>query len=81
MHVEPFAKFGLSMTRADAVEPGSTIYYYVTGEDAVLPYITASGPAPVPFRSGAHVRRPSVRRPRVISSRGLSVCGAGCRSR
>ncbi len=39
------------------------------------------GPAPVSFRSGAHVRRPSVRRPRVISSRGLSVCGAGCRSR
>ncbi len=39
------------------------------------------GPAPVSFRSGAHFRRPSVRRPRVISSRGLSVCGAGCRSR
>jgi transposase len=39
------------------------------------------GPAPVLFRSGAHVRRPPVRRPRVISSRGLSVCVAGCRSR
>ena len=43
MHVEPFAKFGLSQTRADAVEPGSTVDYYVTGEDAVLPYITAAG--------------------------------------
>jgi ATP-dependent Zn protease len=39
------------------------------------------GPAPVLFRSGAHVRRPSVRRPQGISSRGLSVCVAGCRSR
>ncbi len=39
------------------------------------------GPAPVSFRSGAHVMRPFVRRPRGISSRGLSVCGAGCRSR
>jgi hypothetical protein len=40
-----------------------------------------NGPAPVLFRSGAHVRRPSVRMPRVISSRGLSVSGANCRSR
>ena len=40
-----------------------------------------SGPAPVSFRSGAHFRRPSVRRPRVISSRGLSVFCVGCRSR
>ena len=40
-----------------------------------------AGPAPVLFRSGAHVRRPSVRRPRGISSRGLSVSGAGYRSR
>ena len=39
------------------------------------------GTAPVSFRSGAHVRRPSVRRPQGISSRGLSVCVAGCRSR
>lgn len=39
------------------------------------------GPAPVSFRSGAHVTRPFVRRPRVISSRGLSAFGAGCRSR
>ena len=38
------------------------------------------GPASLLFRSGAHVKRPSARRPRVISSRGLSVCGAGCRS-
>ncbi|WP_233586995.1 hypothetical protein, partial [Pseudorhodobacter sp. E13] len=37
-----------------------------------------TGPAPVLFRSGAYVKRPSVRRPRVISSRGLSVCGVGC---
>jgi len=41
----------------------------------------AGGPVPVLFRSGAHVGRPFARRPRVISSRGLSVCGAGCRSR
>ena len=40
-----------------------------------------SGPAPVLFRSRAHVRRPFVRRPLVISSRGLNVSGAGCRSR
>ncbi len=40
-----------------------------------------SGPVPVLFRSGAHVKRPSVRRPRVISSRGLSVFCAGCRIR
>ena len=40
-----------------------------------------SGPAPVLFRSGGHARRPSVRRPRVISRRVLSVFGAGCRSR
>ena len=39
------------------------------------------GPAPVLFRSRAHVRRPFVRRPLVISSRGLNVSGAGCRSR
>ena len=40
-----------------------------------------AGPAPVLFRSRAHVRRPFVRRPLVISSRGLNVSGAGCRSR
>ena len=39
------------------------------------------GPAPVSFWSGAPVRRPFVRRPWGISSRGLSVCGGGCRSR
>ena len=39
------------------------------------------GPAPVLFRSGAHVRRPSFRKPRGISSLVLNVCGAGCRSR
>ncbi len=39
------------------------------------------GPAPVSFRSGTHVKRLSVRRPLVISSRGLSVCGVGCRTR
>lgn len=40
-----------------------------------------TGPAPVLFRSGAHVMRPSVRRPREISSRGLSAFDGGCRSR
>lgn len=39
------------------------------------------GPASVLFRSRTHVRRPSVRRPQVISSRVLSVSGAGYRSR
>ena len=39
------------------------------------------GPAPVSFRSGAHVRRPSFRKPRVISSLALNVCGGDCRSR
>ena len=39
------------------------------------------GPAPVSFWSGAPVRRPFVRRPWGISSRGRSVCGGGCRSR
>ena len=43
--------------------------------------LATAGPAPVSFRSGAHVRRPSFRKPRVISSRGLSVCGGDCRSR
>lgn len=43
--------------------------------------IRRNGPAPVLFRSRAHVRRPFVRRPLVISSRGLNVSGAGCRSR
>ena len=33
------------------------------------------------FQSFAHIMRPLVRRPQVISSRGLSVCGGGCRSR
>ncbi|WP_415182603.1 hypothetical protein [Phaeovulum sp.] len=39
-----------------------------------------TGPAPVSFRSGAHVKRPFVRMPRGFSSPRLSVCGAGCRS-
>jgi hypothetical protein len=30
--------------------------------------VAVGGPAPVLFRSGAHVRRPFVRRPRGISS-------------
>lgn len=43
--------------------------------------MAGAGPAPFLFRSRAHVRRPFVRRPLVISSRGLNVSGAGCRSR
>ena len=39
-----------------------------------------TAPAPVSVRSGGHVRRPFVRRPRRISSRLLSVCGGGCRT-
>ena len=45
------------------------------------PLTRRSGPAPVLFRSGAYARRPSVRKPRVISSARLSVFGTGCRSR
>ena len=40
-----------------------------------------SGPAPVLFRSGAHVRRLFVRRPRGFSNPRLNVGGADCRSR
>ena len=39
------------------------------------------GTAMVPLGSGIHVMRQAVRRPRVISSRVLIVCGAGCRRR
>jgi integrase len=39
------------------------------------------GPVPVLFRSGAHVKRPFVRRPQGFSSLVLNVGGAGCRSR
>ena len=39
------------------------------------------GPVPVSFRSGAHVKRPFVRKLRGISSRLLNACGGGCRSR
>ena len=42
---------------------------------------STTGPVTVLFRSGAHVKRPFVRRPRVISSPRLSACGAGYRSR
>ncbi|WBU54168.1 hypothetical protein [Paracoccus sp. SCSIO 75233] len=31
------------MTRADEVEPGSTMEWFVTGEEAALPYVTATG--------------------------------------
>lgn len=41
----------------------------------------AAGPAQVLFRSCAHVMRPFFEKPRVISSRGLNVSGAGCKSR
>ena len=44
-------------------------------------HASLTGPVPVSYRSRVHVRRPSVRRPRVISSQGLSSFGAGCRSR
>ena len=39
------------------------------------------GPVPVLFRSGAHVKRPFVRRPRGFSSPMLNADGAGCKSR
>ena len=39
------------------------------------------GPAPVSFRSGSHVKRPFVRRPRGFSRPMLNADGAGCRSR
>ena len=39
------------------------------------------GPVPVLFRSGAHVKRLFVRRPRGFSSPMLNADGAGCKSR
>ena len=39
------------------------------------------GPVPVLFRSGAHIKRPCVRRPQGFSSPRLSVGGADYRSR
>ena len=40
-----------------------------------------NGPVPVLFRSGSHIKRPCVRRPRGFSSPRLSVGGADYRSR
>jgi hypothetical protein len=40
-----------------------------------------AGPVPVLFRSGAHVKRLFVRRPRGFSSPMLNADGAGCKSR
>ena len=39
------------------------------------------GPVAVLFRSGSHVKRPFVQKPRGFSSPMLNVCDAGCRSR
>lgn len=65
-----------SMMRGNYPAGGITL-----GPAMTFGYIAALGPAPVLFRSGAHFRRPSVRRPLGISSRGLNVSGADCRSR
>lgn len=37
------ARFWLAGTMAVPAEPGEQFDYYVTGEDAVLPYVTATG--------------------------------------
>ena len=41
----------------------------------------AGGPVTVLFRSGSHVKRPFVQKPRGFSSLNLNVCGGGYRSR
>ena len=51
-----------------------------TQNGAVMPRIS-DGPVPVLFRSGAHVKRLFVRRPRGFSSPMLNADGAGCKSR
>ena len=43
MHVEPFTTWGLAGTRADAMQPGDTLDWFCTGEEAILPYRTATG--------------------------------------
>lgn len=42
-HPNPFADFWLANTHAFEVEPGSTHLIYSSGEDALLPWETASG--------------------------------------
>ena len=42
-HPAPFADFWLSQTHAYEVPPGTTIDWYCTSEEAVLPYRTATG--------------------------------------
>ena len=48
-----------------------------------LPTLVAShtGPVPISFWSGSHVKRPFVQKPRGFSSLKLNVCGGGYRSR
>lgn len=43
MNLEPFATWGLSGTRADVMQPGDTLEWFCTGEEAILPYRTATG--------------------------------------
>ena len=43
MTQEPFAKWGLSGTRALEIQPGETLQWFCTGEEAVLPYRSATG--------------------------------------
>ncbi len=47
----------------------------------LFPKRLEKGPVPVTFRSGAHVRRPCVRRLRGFSNPRLNADGADCRSR
>ena len=68
-------------TAAIHADPANTALLIATSTDIPADKIALYGPAPVSFRSGAHVMRPSFRKPRGISSRGLSVFGAGCKSR
>jgi hypothetical protein len=40
---QPFAKWGLSGTRAIELQPGETMLWHCSGGDAILPYRTAVG--------------------------------------
>lgn len=42
-HPNPFADFWLSMTHAQAVDPGSTHLVYSSGEDSMTPWEAADG--------------------------------------
>jgi transposase len=76
-YVKPFVK----RQKNDAADAEAICEAAMRPTMRFVPAKSEDGPAPVLFRSGAHFMRPFVRRPRGISSRGLSVSDADCRSR